>query len=189
MEVAEAARAEVERAAELQALQKRVREVVEAAETQVAALPALGAEPEDAGERLASEKHADELTDQVAALKTQQSDREKRLVTKLMAAREQVVERDAQAAEHAAQVAERDAQAADLRARIAALEASAAKSTNEWEDRLHCVLCMYEVRSHALSPCGHLCMCEGCANDVMAKSKQCPICCQEAVTHFRVYLA
>ena len=181
-EVVEAARAEAERAVGLEALQQRVREVVQAAEAQVAALPALAAEPEDADERLASEKHADEqagriaaLEAQAAALDKQQSDREKRLVTKLMASREQL-------AEHAAQ-------ATNLRARIAALEASAAKATADWDDQHRCVVCMDEIRTHAFSPCCHLCTCAGCADNIMAKNKECPICCLEASSTFQIYVA
>ena len=188
-EVAKAARAEAERAVELEALQVRVREVVQAAKAQAAALPALAAEPEGASERLASEKRADQQAERIAALeaseadlKTQQSDREKRLVTKLMAAREQVTE-------HAAQVAKRGAQLAERDARIAALEASAAKAKTDWDDERLCVVCLDERRTRAFAPCSHLCACEGCADNIMAQNKECPICCREASSIFQIYVS
>ena len=122
---------------------------------------------------LAAEKA--NLKAQAADLKTQQSDREKRLVTKLMASREQVTSMEGQ-------VAERDA-------RIAALEASAAKATTDWDDQHRCVVCLDEIRTHAFSPCCHVCTCVGCADNVMAKSKEYPICCQGANSAFQIYLA
>ena len=40
-----------------------------------------------------------------------------------------------------------------------------------------CVVCMDEVKTHAFVPCGHLCVCDRCAADIMASSKkECPNC-------------
>ena len=67
-EVAIVARAEAEPAAALEELQERARAVVQAAEARVAALPALDAEPEGVGERLAVEKRAERLVKRNAAM-------------------------------------------------------------------------------------------------------------------------
>ena len=73
--------------------------------------------------------------------------------------------------------------------RIATLEASAVKATTDWDDQHRCVVCLDEVRTHAFSPCCHLCTCLGCADDIMAKNQECPICCREAAFTFQVYVA
>ena len=37
-----------------------------------------------------------------------------------------------------------------------------------------CVVCLSSKRTHAFVPCGHMCVCDGCA--VLIKNRSCPIC-------------
>ena len=39
-----------------------------------------------------------------------------------------------------------------------------------------CCVCMEARKTHAFVPCGHRCVCEGCADCIMAASKECPVC-------------
>jgi len=49
-----------------------------------------------------------------------------------------------------------------------------------------CAVCMGH-KNHVLIPCGHVCVCEQCASNIMASSKQCPMC-RSAVIHIcKVY--
>ena len=54
---------------------------------------------------------------------------------------------------------------------------------------LTCVVCFDEPVTHAMVPCGHLCICEACSDKVMAASKKCPICCQACNISMRIYTA
>jgi hypothetical protein len=50
-----------------------------------------------------------------------------------------------------------------------------------------CVMCMDVEKSHAFVPCGHMCVCEGCAAKVMGANKECPFCCTVATAVMRVF--
>ena len=40
-----------------------------------------------------------------------------------------------------------------------------------------CCVCLDEAKSHAFVPCGHLCVCAGCAESIMSSlKKECPSC-------------
>jgi len=39
-----------------------------------------------------------------------------------------------------------------------------------------CCVCLAPEKSHAFVPCGHYCVCEGCAHCIMAAPKECPVC-------------
>jgi len=39
-----------------------------------------------------------------------------------------------------------------------------------------CVICYCSPKNTIIGPCMHMCLCDGCANDMLAKSHQCPIC-------------
>ena len=39
-----------------------------------------------------------------------------------------------------------------------------------------CVVCLNEQREVILMDCGHVCVCAGCAIEIMARSPQCPVC-------------
>jgi hypothetical protein len=50
-----------------------------------------------------------------------------------------------------------------------------------------CVVCLDAAKTHLFVPCGHQCVCESCSRDVMAGSKQCPMCrsvSSMAIRHF-----
>jgi hypothetical protein len=36
------------------------------------------------------------------------------------------------------------------------------------------------MQSHLFVPCGHVCVCSGCASKIMETTKKCPICCASA---------
>ena len=50
------------------------------------------------------------------------------------------------------------------------------------EDKL-CVICMTEARSHVLVPCGHMCLCAGCA-----AVGRCPLCREVVLTTVKVFM-
>ena len=174
-EVAEVARAEAEQAAALEELQERARAAVQAAEARVAALPALDAEPEGTGERLAVEKRAERLVKRNASVQAQ------------------LAERDAQLAKTAAYISERDVQTAaqisERDARIVTLEARVAKAEVDEEEQQMCCVCLAAPKTHVLAQCGHLCACAGCVEDIKAKDGLCPICRSLAVLYVHVYYA
>ena len=45
----------------------------------------------------------------------------------------------------------------------------------EVNDDTSCIICLDAERSHLLTPCGHRCLCKGCAED-MELPRRCPIC-------------
>eukprot|EP00797_Seminavis_robusta_P027799 Sro526_g160420.1 protein ligase RNF26 (138) ;mRNA; r:36813-37226 len=53
-----------------------------------------------------------------------------------------------------------------------------------------CVICGERNRTHLFDPCGHLCVCQSCANQVMRNiPSNCPICRVTAFKTIRVYFA
>jgi hypothetical protein len=54
------------------------------------------------------------------------------------------------------------------------------------EDANTCVVCQEAARTHICYPCGHLCMCAGCATSPLAP-KTCPCCRTEIVNFTKVY--
>ena len=51
-----------------------------------------------------------------------------------------------------------------------------------------CVVCLDVPRSHAMVPCGHLCVCENCAEEIRGfRSPACPLCRKEAANVIRVF--
>ena len=53
-------------------------------------------------------------------------------------------------------------------------------------DRQQCTVCLERPRTHALTPCGHRCLCERCAN-LAALEYACPICRAKATGLLRIY--
>ena len=51
-------------------------------------------------------------------------------------------------------------------------------------DAMECVICLDELRSHVLQPCGHFCVCLSCAEDLSA----CPICRRSVDSTLLVFL-
>jgi hypothetical protein len=56
------------------------------------------------------------------------------------------------------------------------------KETRQLLEKPKCVVCEDRVRTHLFPNCGHLCLCEKCAE----KFTQCPVCKKEAKP-IRVY--
>ena len=55
------------------------------------------------------------------------------------------------------------------------------------EEAGECVVCMDGENTHLFSPCGHKCVCEGCAKAIMRTSAECPTCRGEARGFIRVF--
>ena len=49
-----------------------------------------------------------------------------------------------------------------------------------------CVVCLDAPKSHVLGPCGHICVCEACAERIQV-GDSCPVCRKEVAAKFRVY--
>jgi hypothetical protein len=69
-------------------------------------------------------------------------------------------------------------------------------SEQMWEERNKaCVVCWEGKKDHVLIPCGHLCLCEGCCNNMLVSGEggqrkvngQCPVCRQEVSGFLRVF--
>jgi len=55
-----------------------------------------------------------------------------------------------------------------------------------------CVVCLEQPMTHLFMPCGHKCVCEGCADEVVkGQDPRCPICCMQltpsCLQHVRVW--
>lgn len=59
----------------------------------------------------------------------------------------------------------------------------AATKVEEDEDAM-CVICLENLRSHAIVPCGHMCLCQDCAPVV---TERCPMCREPMVLAMRIY--
>lgn len=59
-----------------------------------------------------------------------------------------------------------------MAASTTAIETPPSTLNNEPE----CVICFSEPKSHAFIPCGHKCVCKACADAVIAKNRECPMC-------------
>jgi hypothetical protein len=75
-----------------------------------------------------------------------------------------------------------DAEARREPAASAQLLQTADKSSAE------CCVCMEGRKSHSFVPCGHLCVCSGCADGIMSASKECPMCRQVSMLCMRVFI-
>ncbi len=56
-----------------------------------------------------------------------------------------------------------------------------------WGGDAYCIVCMYALKTHALVPCGHACVCSESCELPMSKSKACPYCSQPGDTPVRVF--
>ena len=52
-----------------------------------------------------------------------------------------------------------------------------------------CVVCLSEQREVILMNCGHVCVCAGCAMEIMASRPNCPICRANIVQVAPAYIA
>ena len=39
-----------------------------------------------------------------------------------------------------------------------------------------CVVCLENKKTHAFNPCGHMCVCETCADEIIQRGSNCPMC-------------
>lgn len=51
-----------------------------------------------------------------------------------------------------------------------------------------CCMCLEAPKLFMFAPCGHRCVCETCAGDVMRTNKECPLCRTAAASIFKVFL-
>jgi len=65
-----------------------------------------------------------------------------------------------------------EAAAGAPRAGAEALDSAAAALAEAQE----CVVCMEQEKSYVLVPCGHAVVCKSCAEDIVAMSRECPVC-------------
>ena len=64
--------------------------------------------------------------------------------------------------------------------------AADAKPPTETE-MTECVICLDALKTHVLTPCGHVCVCEACAKSIQV-GDPCPVCRKEVEAKFRIYL-
>ena len=57
---------------------------------------------------------------------------------------------------------------------------------NKDDDSTICVICMDNEREIALTPCGHRCLCPGCAQ--LLKTNLCPVCQTEIASKIKIFL-
>lgn len=77
--------------------------------------------------------------------------------------------------------------ATGLAARKCVEEAAVAEVLTKERDDDTCVVCLDALKTHVLVPCGHLCVCASCCDDLMTSSRSCPMCRQGASMSARVY--
>ncbi|XP_063705426.1 protein neuralized-like [Culicoides brevitarsis] len=53
---------------------------------------------------------------------------------------------------------------------------SNSSSTSSVNANNRCVVCLSQRKNHILIPCGHLCVCQGCANQLQNMDSHCPLC-------------
>jgi tetratricopeptide (TPR) repeat protein len=51
-----------------------------------------------------------------------------------------------------------------------------------------CCVCMTEEKNWIFIPCGHVCVCNACAKDIMGSTRECPLCCAKASGILQVFL-
>ena len=78
----------------------------------------------------------------------------------------------------------------ELRAQVSQLEAAAVaaaqavqrterkerEAREEAERAQECGVCLCERKTHMFTPCGHKCVCEGCADELLRRGDRCPVC-------------
>ena len=63
-----------------------------------------------------------------------------------------------------------------------------AGTLNDKMQNLECSICLDNPVNTIVIPCGHLCMCWGCAETILSGSQQCPICRRHVRAVNRVYI-
>lgn len=54
------------------------------------------------------------------------------------------------------------------------------------EDR-NCCVCLESEKTHAIMPCGHMCVCSACADVIMGGSHKCPLCNRGVTSMVRIF--
>ena len=68
-------------------------------------------------------------------------------------------------------------------------ELSANADASRGNQAAQCVVCLVANVTHALVPCGHMCVCEECASIAVGHMSKCPICRAQVYTSMRIYLS
>ena len=55
------------------------------------------------------------------------------------------------------------------------------------DDHDFCCVCLDAPKQFVFGPCGHVCVCETCASEIMQTAKECPMCRTPALTAFKVF--
>jgi Zinc finger, C3HC4 type (RING finger) len=55
------------------------------------------------------------------------------------------------------------------------------------KENIYCIVCMTEKRNIILRPCGHLCLCSGCVDEMGDRLELCPICFVKFDERFKIY--
>lgn len=61
-------------------------------------------------------------------------------------------------------------------------EAEHAVGEDDDDEEQLCKVCLFEPKDTLLMPCGHFCVCKGCAEQLKSKSPLCPMCRQHIVS-------
>ena len=74
-----------------------------------------------------------------------------------------------------------------LSAAVSQLELSGTPLSTD--EQTLCVVCMDAPKTHAIVPCGHVCICEGCAEKLLAPQAPlvCPMCREHATMVMKLY--
>ena len=51
-----------------------------------------------------------------------------------------------------------------------------------------CVVCLENKKSHAFNPCGHMCVCETCADKIIQSDCKCPICRADIINSLEIFI-
>ena len=75
-----------------------------------------------------------------------------------------------------------------------ALERAVNEEEKKWssadagpEESDECVICMDQRKTHTMVPCGHICVCQACADWITAEGEACPICRAPVTVPMAVY--
>ena len=50
-----------------------------------------------------------------------------------------------------------------------------------------CVVCLENKKTHAFNPCGHMCVCETCADKIIQGNAKCPMCRGDITSSLKIF--
>jgi hypothetical protein len=50
-----------------------------------------------------------------------------------------------------------------------------------------CVVCLENKKTHAFNPCGHMCVCETCADEIIQRGSNCPMCRADITSLLKIF--